>query len=362
MEQDYPILLLDEKKCKTNIQKMAEKARKNNVFFRPHMKTHQSHAVGEWFRQNGTTTITVSSLKMARYFAGAGWDDIFIAFPVNILETERLNRLAEGIHLTLSIESAEVAEHLLHHLTNPVHFMIKIDVGYHRTGLIPQDQEIKRILDSVGNNKNLVFKGFYTHAGQTYQATSKREVLGIYERTLAILTELRDVYRPYITELIISIGDTPSCSLVDDFTGVDEIRPGNFVFYDLMQTGIGVCKTDDVAVALLCPVVAKHPARLELVVHGGAVHLSKEWMIYEGISCYGLVVPYNGTSWEQPVDGVYVHRLSQEHGIIRATPDFFETVKIGDLIGVLPVHSCLTANLAEYYLTTEGNVLRKVRS
>jgi D-serine deaminase-like pyridoxal phosphate-dependent protein len=362
MEQDFPILLLDEKRCKANIRQMAEKALDNNVVFRPHMKTHQSQKVGEWFKQNGTTAISVSSLKMARYFADSGWDDIFIAFPVNILETEKLNRLAEQVHLTVSIESVEVTEHLLQNLTNPVHFMIKIDVGYHRTGLTPQDNEIKRILDRAGNAVNLIFKGFYTHSGQTYQATSQQDVVNIYESTRSILIELRDEYRTYASDLILSIGDTPSCSLVNDFSGVDEIRPGNFVFYDLMQAGIRVCDLSDIAVTLLCPVVAKHPSRLELVIHGGAVHLSKEQMTYEGVSCYGRVATYNGTSCEQPIDGVYVHRVSQEHGIIQATPEYFESVRTGDLVGILPVHSCLTANLAEHYVTTEGEVLPKMRS
>ncbi len=94
-----PTLLVDEALCRRNIARMAEKARIAGVRFRPHFKTHQSAAIGEWFREAGVTAITVSSVSMARYFSGAGWSDITIAFPVNLREMEEINRLAGEIHL-----------------------------------------------------------------------------------------------------------------------------------------------------------------------------------------------------------------------------------------------------------------------
>jgi D-serine deaminase-like pyridoxal phosphate-dependent protein len=69
-----PTLLLDEVKCKSNILKMVEKAERNGVRLRPHFKTHQSHAVGQWFRAAGVRAITTSSLRMACYFVADGWD------------------------------------------------------------------------------------------------------------------------------------------------------------------------------------------------------------------------------------------------------------------------------------------------
>ncbi len=76
--------------------------------------------------------------------------------------------------------------------------------------------------------------------------------------------------------LKLSVGDTPGCSLLPDFPGVDEIRPGNFVFYDAEQLEIGSCASNQIAVALACPIVARHPERNEVVLYGGAIHLSKE--------------------------------------------------------------------------------------
>ncbi len=86
---------------------MALKARRHNVTLRPHFKTHQSAEIGSWFRDFGINSIAVSSVEMANYFAKNGWDDITIAFPVNILETDKINKLAGNISLNLLVEFDE---------------------------------------------------------------------------------------------------------------------------------------------------------------------------------------------------------------------------------------------------------------
>ena len=64
-----PTMVLNEEVCKSNIARMAAKAKAANVVFRPHFKTHQSREIGEWFRASGVDKITVSSLNMAMKFA-----------------------------------------------------------------------------------------------------------------------------------------------------------------------------------------------------------------------------------------------------------------------------------------------------
>ena len=48
---EKPTVLLDEARARRNLAVMAAKARRQGVRFRPHFKTHQSAAMGEWFRQ-----------------------------------------------------------------------------------------------------------------------------------------------------------------------------------------------------------------------------------------------------------------------------------------------------------------------
>lgn len=58
----------------------------------------------------------------------------------------------------------------------------------------------------------------------------------------------------------------------------------------------------------------------------------------------------------------YVAKLSQEHGILKVEQNQFKNFNIGDLVEIIPVHSCLTANLAKKYITTEGEEIQTVNS
>lgn len=353
-----PTLLLDKKKCLNNIRFMSEKANKNNLIFRPHFKTHQSRIIGKWFKQFGVNKITVSSLKMADYFANDDWKDITVAFPVNIREIETINSLAEEVQLNLTVENVESVEYLKKKLKFNVGFFIKIDTGYKRTGVsFDIFLDIDRILKSASNSENLRFMGFLSHSGNTYNAKSKSEIIDIHEDALYKLSLLKKYYIEKFPDLLISIGDTPSCSIANNFEGIDEIRPGNFIFYDLMQLELGSCSFDQVSTILACPVVAKHSDRKEIVVHGGAVHFSKEYLRIKDQNIFGKIVSINNQGWILAESDHYVIKLSQEHGIIKVSDEMFHKIKIGDLIGILPVHSCLTANLMKEYLSTDDELI-----
>ncbi len=341
---------------------MAEKARKKHLQFRPHFKTHQSAEIGEWFREAGVSKITVSSVSMAIYFADQNWKDILIAFPVNILEIDEINKLSRNITLHLTVESVEAVHCLKENLVSKINVYIKIDTGYHRTGILPPEVfKIDEILNIISASRNLNLSGFLAHSGNTYNANSEKEIIEIHRNSTRQLSELKSRYISNFPGLRISIGDTPSCSLAENFGDIDEIRPGNFVFYDVMQYFLGSCSMEDIAVAIACPVVAKHADRMEIVLYGGAVHLSKESGTDDkGKEIFGLPVKINDSGWSKPLLYSYVSRISQEHGILQTRPEVFGSIQIGDIIGVLPVHSCLAANLAKQYFGFDGKEISKM--
>lgn len=359
-----PTLVIDKEKCLRNIERMAQKASDNNMHFRPHFKTHQSVVIGEWFRNFGVSAITVSSVQMAEYFAADGWNDITIAFPLNVLEMNNINRLATNINLNLTLENKETAEILTKHITAPAGVYIKVDTGYNRTGIITsKTSKLDAILEVIATNKKLTFKGFLTHNGLTYSALSTNEIFSRHFDALLKLKSLKQRYASDFPNVEISIGDTPSCSICNNFNGVDEIRPGNFVFYDLMQQSLGVCTFDDIAVRMVCPIVAKHPSRNEVVIYGGAIHLSKDSMQNtDGKEFYGRIAIYKKGEKKILNERNYVARLSQEHGILKVSQKNFDFFKIGELVEIIPIHSCLTANLARRYITTRGEEIKMINS
>ena len=342
----YPVLLVSESISRENIRRMAEKVRMYGLLFRPHFKTHQSLTTAQWFREEGITAITVSSVKMALMFAGAGWDDITIAFPLNIHETDTINDLAETIKLNVVIDMPEQAAALSVNIKQPLGFFIKTDTGYGRAGIKADDTDAVNGLLAAVTNPLLTFRGFLTHAGETYHAQSRNEIIAIHQHSSTLLAQLKSKYVNRFPDIIASAGDTPSASLANDFSGLDELRPGNFVYYDLMQLRLESCRFEDIAAAIVCPVISVYPQRDEALLQCGAVHLSKEFLQNpDGTQNFGIVVPFKDGKWISAEGNDYLTRLSQEHGIFITKSKWAKQLKPGDLVAVIPVHSCLTVDL-----------------
>lgn len=334
---------------------MAERARQFGVELQPHFKSHQSRAIGGWIAEEGVKAITVSSLKMAAYFADDGWEEITVAFPVNLLRKDIIKNLSKRIRLNLFVNNLESAEYLDKILKRPIGVFTEIDTGYHRTGIPYQNtEEIAKLLEFFKQSETLEFQGVYAHAGHSYHVQGKEEVSKIHQETVERLNSVKDRFEADFGPILISLGDTPSCSLTDNFSKVDIIRPGNYVFYDLVQAQIGSCNTDQIAVCMACPVVGKHEDRGEVVIHGGAVHFSKDFMEENAQQIFGKIVPLHNEGWGEPLTDCYIKSVSQEHGIVHLSPEVLKDVKVGDWLGILPVHSCLTADLMRSYCTLDG--------
>jgi D-serine deaminase-like pyridoxal phosphate-dependent protein len=236
---------------------------------------------------------------------------------------------------------------------------LKIDVGYRRAGIPWNDETaIKDLYEKMCRSHLMECSGILTHSGQVYHAKSTSEILQIYAQTVKRMNKIKSILRSH--ECKISIGDTPSCTLAEDFSDVDEIRPGNFVFYDLMQENFGVCSAENIAVALACPIVGKYAERRELVIYGGGIHFSKEFLLNEnGEKIFGYVAGLEDGRLGPILKNAAVVSLSQEHGIIRVDDELFDQLSIASMVLIYPVHSCLTANLYKKYITIQGKEISR---
>lgn len=343
-----PTLIVDRAKATANIHRMLGSAYAAGAVLRPHFKTHQSVEVGSWFMQAGIDRITVSSVSMAMQFAAAGWNDIMIAFPVNLREMEQINRLASQIRLGLLVSAPGIMPLLAANLLAPADVYLKIDVGTHRTGFDPRKPDtILEAVRQADGNPLISIKGMVAHAGHTYKAANHDEILAIQNDSMQLLNDLKNQLAPGLPHLLISWGDTPSCSLATQFYGADELRPGNFVYYDLMQLQLGVCMPADISAVVAAPVVALHPERNEMLIYGGAVHLSKEQALCPlNMPHFGMLVQFDENGkWRFAEKPCFVRRIWQEHGMVSLSAEMAGQFSVGDLAGIVPVHSCLTADL-----------------
>ncbi|MCK4415132.1 MAG: alanine racemase [Candidatus Eisenbacteria sp.] len=397
---ERPTLVLDRERVMRNIARMSARAKAAGVGFRPHFKTHQSALIGDWFRDHGVTGITVSSVAMAEYFAAAGWSDITIAIPVNPREIARIRELAGLIELGVLVESRETVDLLAESLDAPVQVWIKVDAGYGRAGIRwDETDRIRALAQRIREQRRLSFAGILAHSGHSYhevrwgdiQAT-RQAVLRVHEESLTRLQGVREaLLAGGLEACAISVGDTPTCSQAEHFRGADEIRPGNFVFYDLMQLQLGSCTGAEIAVAVATPVLAVYPERRQILLYGGAVHLAvqalpgaseRRWfgcLAAELAGTTGETRPQVGSPHEsagreraitaEQTEGLGIPEmaapltsLSQEHGIADLPEALIETIRCGDIVLVYPVHSCLTGNLYDRYVTLGGEEIPRFRS
>jgi D-serine deaminase-like pyridoxal phosphate-dependent protein len=360
-----PTLVLDERRARRNIERMADRAGRLGVRFRPHFKTHQSHHLGRIFREFGVEAITVSSIDMALYFTADGWKDILVAFPLNILEIGAIRRLSAGCTLGLLVEAPDGLTALAASVAAPVDIWIKVNVGANRAGVDWNDRTLlTKICREAVRHPRLRLRGLLTHNGRAYAARTSDALARVHADAQRKMRRARQALAVSgFRELEISVGDTPSCSRLNDFDGVDEIRPGNFVLHDVMQLELGTCVEEAVAAAVACPVVSTHPARNEAVIYGGAIHLSKEDVFSrkEG-RIYGRVCRPRGAGWGKILPGTFVSSISQEHGIVKTTAAELKRIKVGDIIFILPVHSCLTVNLWKEFVRLDGTRIPTIRA
>jgi len=339
---------------------MREKAVRAGVRLRPHVKTHKTIEGARLQLGGKTGPITVSTLAEAEFFADQEFRDITYAVPVSPSKLDRaaaLSRRIDSLNLLIDHESAFVALED-YGRANGLRWdvFLKVDCGYHRAGVDPEADESVRLAARIAGSELARFKGLLTHAGHSYAAASRDEVSRIAKDEIEVTGRFRERLVSSGVEVpTVSVGSTPTMSVVGSLEGADEIRPGNYIFYDAFQAAIGSCDIADIGVSVLTSVIGVYPARGLMIVDAGALALSKDRGRErpDGFD-YGLVCDLAGS----PIDGAHLASLSQEHGEIETDEAITGRFRIGDRVRILPNHSCLAAALFDrYYLIEQGEVV-----
>ncbi len=352
-----PALLLDTERVRRNAERLSEIATRNAVRLRPHVKTHKCVEVARIQTGGQDGAITVSTLAEARAFARFAFKDITYAVPIEKGKfADAIEILRSGIKLNLLTDDAATVRLLDEESRKAgVEFdvFVKIDCGTHRVGVEPHTAEAIEIPRLITDAANLHFAGILTHAGHSYNARSKDEILAVARHERDSMVELAERLRRQSIEVpTVSIGSTPTMSTIDHLDEIDEIRPGNYIFYDAFQATLGSCSFNDTALTVLTAVIHKDSTRKRIVVDAGAIAISKDRgpIGLDPLCGYGHVLDIEGNE-----TGMRVTGLSQEHGEIDAGESgLFDRIKVGDRFRILANHSCLTAAQHSHYNVVDG--------
>lgn len=356
-----PTLLLDRGRLGRNIQRLAERAKQLGVVLRPHMKTAKSIDVAcdVFAREPGP--ITVSTIAEAEYFADHGFRDITYAVGISPASARRAMELCRrtGADVKLLLDSVEQADALVGAreatgMTPSV--FIELDCDDHRGGLKPDDPKLLDVASSVvAAGVNLV--GILAHAGKSYGLSTREALIRAAENERAATVRAAEVLRAHGHACpIVSVGSTPTAHFAQNLEGVTELRAGVYMFFDLVQHGVGVCDRDDIAISVLATVIGSKPEKGWVLVDAGWMALSRDrgtanQQIDQG---YGMVCDEKG----RVLEDVIVAQASQEHGIlaIRAGSEkAMPKLRLGSRVRILPNHACAMAAQHDFYSVVNGD-------
>ncbi len=350
-----PVALVDGFILERNVAAASRFAQRQGIALRPHVKTHKCAEIARMQLSAGAAGITCATIGEAAAFADAGIRDIFIAYPIvgeaKIALLKKLCNIAEVIvavdredHIT-PLEAVSPDARL--------GVRIEIDSGHHRCGL-PPGTGVVRLAQRISASPALLFDGVFTHAGHVYGATTPGERRLISETEGRSIVEaammIRDAGIPCPN---VSVGSTPTWRISGAVPGVTEARPGNYVYNDAIQVGLGVAAPEDCAFTVLATVVGVYDDRFVIDAGSKALGLDKGAHGIELLKGYGIIRTSDGSIVREWV----LSRLSEEHGIVPLEPSFPKPA-VGDRLSIIPNHSCAAANLYSkiHYIDPNGVV------
>ena len=356
-----PRVFVDRARLRANITAMQSLASSAGVALRPHAKTHKSPVIAKWQIEAGAVGVCCAKLGEAEVFADAGITDIQLPYPLNPSNAARVLALMNRVHLSIIVDDPEVAREWSERMIaagKRLDVLVKVDVGFHRCGIDPESPRAVETIADIASLGGVRFLGLLSHAGQGYLAKSADDIETIAEHEIATLRGLAMLAREAGVEVHeISVGSTPTARFVKDQQGVTEMRPGNYVFFDRTQVGLGAATLDDCALGIVSTVVSR-PVASRVIFDAGSKTLSSDGLRSFGSTVgYGLVFP--DLDSPSPDPSIIIERLSEEHATAHVQASC--RLKPGDRVRILPNHSCVVTNLADELLLVDGlNVVERL--
>jgi D-serine deaminase-like pyridoxal phosphate-dependent protein len=359
LDPETPFAVVDRSQLDANVERIRRKLATFGVPLRLHVKTSKSVDVARRVFPEGPGPITVSTLAEAEHFADAGYVDMVYAVGIAPQKLERVIALRErGVDLAVLLDSivqADAVAAASRRSGERIPALIEIDCDGHRGGLLPDDPDLTAI-GSTLHEQGGELRGVLDHAGESYFASTAeaRTAASLIERSAAVhaAEALRSAGLPCP---VVSVGSTPTAFAASNLDGVTEVRAGNFVFFDLVMAGIGVCDHDALALSIVVTVIGHKHEKGWIVTDGGWMATSRDrgtadQSLDQG---YGIACQLDG----DVMPNLIVVAASQEHGILAIRPEDeapLPDLPIGARLRILPNHACATAaQFSAYHVVDE---------
>lgn len=337
---ETPAAVVDLAVVRANIAAMQGHASRSGVALRPHVKTHKCVEIARLQIEAGASGITAGTVGEAEVFAAAGFDDIFIAYPVwaGGSRGDRIRALHRQIRLRVGLDGRVAADALAEATTGsaaPLDVVVEVDCGAGRSGVPPTAAgDLARYAASVG----LRPVGAYTYPGHGDRSPEARAIAS--QNEIDALSEALDQIRAAGFEpSVASAGSTPTAAL-SGRPPVTELRPGEYVFNDVGQLRLGACGPDDLGLFVTTTVVSDAVPG-QVIIDAGTKTLGREGSDSLG---YGVV---------PGIPGSFLSRLNEYHGYL-SLDETARRPRVGEVLAIAPNHVCPVVNLFDELIVHEG--------
>lgn len=331
---ETPSILIDLDVMQNNIEAMQKRCDDLGIEFRPHIKTHKIPDIAQKQVDAGAVGLACQKVSEAEVFVDAGFTDIQL--PYNIVgakKTRRLAELAKRAKVTVTVDSKVVVDGIAEaaqEVGSTIHMMVELVALNQRTGTTPEDAF--ELAQHIVNTDNLHFAGVMIYP-------SVAEIRDRLQKTLALLADAG------IEVEMVSGGGSGAIfesHLVPELT---EMRVGTYVFWDWGSVNKGWATFDDCAMRIRATVVSANE-KSRVILDSGSKTVNAETVDGQ----YGYILEYPKAR---------LHQVNEEHGYVDFT-DCDSYPQVGDIVHIIPVHTCVITNLHNQLYGVRGDEIVKV--
>lgn len=339
---DTPALVVDLDVMERNLRRMADYTKAHSLRLRPHTKTHKIPALGAKQLALGAVGLTVAKVSEAEVMLASGAEDLLIAYPIFGAEKmRRLVEVAKKVNVTVSVDSLETARPIAEAAKAAgiqIGVLAEVDAGLHRVGAQPE--VFLDLLRGIAGLDGIELRGMAFYPGH------------IKNQDGAALSALSQLIQGLVAEAsaagfalpVVSGGSTPTEWHSHEVAGMNEVRPGTYIFNDRNTVLSGACGLEDCAVTILTTVVSTAVPG-QFVIDGGSKTFSSDRAAAEG---FGMFLDAPDALFE---------KMNEEHGYVKHAG---HQRSVGERVRVLPNHVCVAVNLHERIYGVRGEAVEEV--
>jgi D-serine deaminase-like pyridoxal phosphate-dependent protein len=330
---DTPALVVDLDIMEANLQRMADYTDEHKLRLRPHTKTHKSPLLARRQIERGAVGLTVAKPGEAEVMLMASPQEMLLAFPtIGPAKMARLKEVARHTNLSVALDSLEAAQALSEGGVT-ANVLVEFDAGLARVGVQPE--ELVPLITAIKKLPHLHYDGISFYPGHIKdlgeEGLGKLEVLNIELQKV-----LETLDKAGLAPRIVSGGSTPTMYHSHKIKGMNEIRPGTYIFNDRNTIHSGACTLDECAATVIATVVSTAQEG-QVLIDGGSKTFSSDRLVNDPGVSFGKVLN---------APGAVFHKMNEEHGFIDITK-CDRTFNVGDKLQVLMNHVCVVMNLHE---------------